>query len=155
MSETSAGSGDRIVVGVDGSGPSIAALRRAAKIAELIDGTVEAVTTWEYPVMADAFAVSTGWSPEKDADEILQRALAEAFPDGVPVTVHAVTEMGQPSRVLIERSEGAHLLVLGSRGHGGFAGLLLGSVSATCAAHAKCAVLILHGDEPEDARPEV
>lgn len=145
----------RIIVGVDGSVPSLAALRRAARIADLHDGVVEAVTTWEYPVMADAYAVSAGWSPETDAQEILRRALAGAFPDDVPATIHAITEMGPPARVLVDRSEGAHLLVVGSRGHGGFAGLLLGSVSAVVAAHAKCPVLILHGTESEDGSPEV
>jgi len=155
MSETTAADSGRIVVGVDGSQPSLAALRRAARIAELIGGSVEAVTTWEYPVMTDAFAVTTGWSPEEDAEEILKRALAEAFDGAVPPYVRAATAMGQPARVLTERSEGAHLLVLGSRGHGGFAGLLLGSVSTACAGHAKCPVLILHGTEDENARPEV
>ena len=147
--------GDRIVVGVDGSEPSISALRRAARIAKLTEGTVEAVTTWEYPVMADAFAVTSGWSPESDAREILQRALDAAFPDGVPESVLSVTEMGPAARVLVDRSEGAHLLIVGSRGHGGFAGLLLGSVSAVVAAHAKCPVLILHGTESEDGPAEV
>lgn len=141
---------DRIVVGVDGSEPSRAALRRAARIAELIDGTVEAVTTWEYPVMTDAFAITTGWSPEDDAVTIARNALADAFPDGIPDSVQAITTQGQPARVLIERSEGAYLLVLGNRGHGGFAGLLLGSVSSACAAHAHCPVLIMHGGDEED-----
>lgn len=142
-------------MGVDGSGPSLAALRRAARIARLIGGTVDAVTTWEYPMMVDGFAFTEAWSPARDAQQIQALALSEAFPDGVPEAVRGVVEMGQPARVLIERSEGAHLLVLGSRGHGGFAGLLLGSVSAACAAHARCPVLILHGTESEEAPPDV
>ena len=55
---------------------------------------------------------------------------------------------GNAAKVLLEASEGARMLVVGSRGHGGFSGLLLGSVSAACAEHARCPVVVVHGDGP-------
>jgi nucleotide-binding universal stress UspA family protein len=60
---------------------------------------------------------------------------------------------GPPARTLIEESRNAFMLVLGSRGHGGFAGLLLGSVSTACAQHAHCPVLIMHGPTPAADAP--
>ena len=59
-----------------------------------------------------------------------------------------VVREGGAAKVLLEASEGAVMLVVGSRGHGGFAGLLLGSVSANVAEHAGCPVFIVHGDQP-------
>jgi len=141
---------ERIVVGVDGSGSSIDALRRAVRIAEALDLPVLAITTWEYPAIADGF-VYGGWSPERDAEKIAVDAIAAAFPDGRPSRLSAEAVQGPAARVLIEHSDGAFLLVLGSRGHGGFAGLLLGSVSQACAEHAHCPVLIMHGKQATTA----
>ncbi len=137
----------RIVVGVDGSESSIGALRRAARIADALDLSIEAVTTWEYPITGDSdyYYPADDWSPESDAQRIAAEAVATAFPDGKPARLSSVTIEGASGRVLIERSEGAFLLVVGSRGHGGFAGLLLGSVSQACAQHARCPVLVMHG----------
>ncbi|MDQ1560876.1 MAG: hypothetical protein QOE85_217, partial [Actinomycetota bacterium] len=55
-----------------------------------------------------------------------------------------VTFEGNADEILIEQSRGAEMLIVGSRGHGGIAGVLLGSVSAKCAEHAHCPVLIIH-----------
>jgi nucleotide-binding universal stress UspA family protein len=60
-----------------------------------------------------------------------------------------IAQEGNPAKVLIDRSTGAQMLVVGSRGHGGFAGLLLGSVSSKCAEHAHCPVLIVHGSRTD------
>jgi nucleotide-binding universal stress UspA family protein len=86
------------------------------------------------------------WSPEKDALTFLDDAIGKACPEGVPVPLTHTAREGGTARTLIEESRDAYLLVLGSRGHGGFAGLLLGSVSAACAEHAPCPVLIMHGN---------
>ncbi|MEN8600696.1 universal stress protein [Microbacterium rhizosphaerae] len=133
---------DRILVGVDGSASSIHALRYAARMAEAFDAPLEAVTTWYYPAFTE-FEFATDWSPQQDAADILDQAIAEAFADDPPeLTRHVIA--GPPSRTLIDLSADSAMLVLGSRGHGGFAGLLLGSVSAACAEHAHCPVLIVH-----------
>ncbi|MHB1172123.1 MAG: universal stress protein [Lacisediminihabitans sp.] len=67
------------------------------------------------------------------------------FGDDRPSWFQAAVREGSTTQVLIEQSKGAEMLILGSRGHGGFVGLLLGSVSAACAEHAHCPVLIMHG----------
>lgn len=135
-----------IVVGVDGSAASIAALRYAARMAELLSTSVTAVTCWRYPSSYDTF-VPIEWSPESDAEQVLAEALGTAFGTTLPTGLRSVVRRGQPAAVLIEESADARMLVVGSRGLGGFAGLLLGSVSA---AHATCPVLVLRGDESLD-----
>ena len=140
MTETSR---KRIVVGMDGSEESVHALRMAARLATLLECRIEAVIVWEYPaLLATPFPI-TEWSPRKEAEQALDEAVEAAFegtdvPEGLARSVVA----GQPARVLMEASRGAEMVVVGNRGRGGFAGLLLGSVSTTVAAHARCPVLI-------------
>jgi nucleotide-binding universal stress UspA family protein len=67
------------------------------------------------------------------------------------VKVERVVNFDQPSKVLIDEARSADLLVVGSRGRGGFAGLILGSVSHQCATHASCPVVIVHADKPDNA----
>ncbi|HWD62918.1 MAG TPA: universal stress protein [Humibacter sp.] len=135
--------GPRIVVGVDGSDPSLDALRQAAKYAPLLGATIEAVITWSYPVSVGPYVMGDGPSFEDLAKDTLEHSLEDAFGDDIPAGLSTAVAFGHPAQVLIEHSEGAELLVLGSRGRGGFAGLLLGSVSSECASHAKCPVLIV------------
>ncbi len=130
----------RIVVGVDGSQPSIEALREARRLGEVLGCTIDAVTSWQ---LHETFAPK-GWDPERDAQEILTTAITEAFGDQRPEGLHARIIRGQPARVLIEESPRATMLIVGSRGRGGFPGLLLGSVSSACAAHSRCPVLVMH-----------
>lgn len=134
----------RIVVGVDGSEQSLAALRRGRRLAEAMGAELEAVCTWTFPAMATSFAFPVAPDLGEAAEETLREAVAEVFPEGNPPYLRTLVMQGHPAKELIELSEGAELLVLGSRGRGGFAGLLLGSVSSECAAHAKCPVLIMH-----------
>lgn len=144
----------RIVVGIDGSEPSKAALRWAARLAPLLGCTIDAVTAWQYPLLAGlnpGFA-NVGVMPdfaelldtEQLAKDGLEETLQEVFGDHRPVGLATAVVHGQPAQALIEASADATMLVVGSRGHGGFAGLLLGSVSSACAEHAKCPVLVLH-----------
>ena len=84
------------------------------------------------------------WSPESDAKQIATMAITQAFGALPPDHLIYRTVEGPAARVLIEESEDAYMLIVGSRGHGGFLGLLLGSVSAACAGHARCPVLVMH-----------
>ncbi|MFI9152489.1 universal stress protein [Streptomyces sp. NPDC053367] len=137
----------RVIVGVDGSPSSYAALRWADRYARLVGGVVTAVHAWDTPS-------ETGWSgPASDTDFDLQQArerftqeLSSVFPDGRPpgMTEHLVE--GDPSEVLIRASEGADILVVGRRGRGGFARAMLGSVSQRCAQHAACPVVVVRPD---------
>jgi nucleotide-binding universal stress UspA family protein len=74
----------------------------------------------------------------------LEETLRESIPDTDTVEVERRVVEGRPAAVLVDESQGADLLVVGSRGHGGFTGLLLGSVSQQCAHHAACPVVIVH-----------
>lgn len=136
---------DRVIVGVDGSAPSIAALRYGARIAAAFDAPLEAVTTWAFPRLADAYTVAA-WSPEEDATAVLDASIEQAFGSEPPAGLVGTVLPGPPARTLVDLSRNAAMLVLGSRGRGGFAGLVLGSVSSACAAHAHCPVLVVHGE---------
>ena len=134
----------RIVVGVDGSPSSMTALRWAIGQAKLTGAEVEAVTAWSCPS-------GYGWAPlsegapdfEGDAGKILFEALAEVSGIAPDVVVEPLVVQGHAAEALVRAAEGADLLVVGSRGHGGFAGMLLGSVAQHCVHHAPCPVLVL------------
>jgi nucleotide-binding universal stress UspA family protein len=144
----------RIVVGVDGSQPSRHALQWAQFIAHVLHTSIDAVTVWDMSAVMAAEWVDD-WEPEKDIATSVHTTLAEVFGPEPPVPVGETVRRGGPAHELIEASRGAQMLIVGSRGHGGFTGLLLGSVSAACAAHAHCPVLIIHGDNPPPPRSEV
>ena len=131
----------RIVVGLDGSEHSIAALRLAKRIADALHASVHVVAAWEWPFMWDPLA-TPDYIPEREARLAAAAAVDEVFGAGVDLPLDVV--QGSPAKALIDASMGAEMLVVGSRGHGGFAGLLLGSVSAACAEHAHCPVLVVH-----------
>jgi nucleotide-binding universal stress UspA family protein len=135
-----------IVVGVDGSDPARAALRWAVDYAALVGATVDAVTCWSYPTSYGLGAgVPSNWSPEADARQMLADTVASTLGDQTPATLTQVVREGNAAQVLLDETKDAQLLVVGSRGHGGFAGLLLGSVSTNCTEHARCPVLVFHG----------
>jgi nucleotide-binding universal stress UspA family protein len=139
--------GGRIVVGVDGSASSKAALRLAMRQAELTGSSVEAVIAWEYPPAIGGFGFGPLPSMMLNFDEIAAKTLADSIaevvdPESRVLLSTAVVE-GQPAGVLLKAADGADLLVVGSRGHGGFASALLGSVSQHCAQHAPCPLLIV------------
>jgi nucleotide-binding universal stress UspA family protein len=138
-----------IVVGVDGSEPSKRALRWAADQAKLTGTELTVVTTWEYPsTLGWAPPYPSDFDPDKDARKALHETVhAVLGPDPGIVANEEVTE-GHPAFVLVEAAQGAELLVVGSRGHGAFAGMLLGSVSEYCASHAPCPVVVVrHADD--------
>jgi nucleotide-binding universal stress UspA family protein len=145
-----------IVVGVDGSPSSLDALRWAACLAVALNAEISAVTSWDYPASYGmGGGVPAQWDPAEDAAQILADALTAAFGDHRPDGIRAVVREGHPAQVLSDASNGAEMLVVGSRGHGGFAGLLLGSVSAYCTAHGPCPVLVTRTTPPPSPRPVV
>jgi nucleotide-binding universal stress UspA family protein len=134
----------RIVVGIDGSPSSIAALEWAANQAELTGASLEVLMTWEW-------LTGYGWSPinpDFDQERVCQTALSDHLKpvrDAHPgISIQAAAIEGHPAPLLVKASEGADLLVVGSRGHGEFVGVLLGSVSEHCVTNAHCPVLVLH-----------
>lgn len=140
----------RIVVGVDGSDSSLAALDWALEEARLRSGQVHVVTAWHYPFIGDAAGKAEDHEAfGEDARRVHAEAVRRASGAGAGVTGE-VTE-GHPSEVLLKAAAGADLLVVGSRGHGGFAGMRLGSVSGQAVHHAHCPVLVVRtgaGDGP-------
>lgn len=148
----------RVVVGVDGSEPSKHALRWANFLARATGTAVEAVLCWQpftdWGAMGTGWAaMPVGWNPEEDAGKALTATVDEVFGEHRPPGLQTTVREGNAAKVLLEVSTGAQMLVLGSRGHGGFAGLLLGSVSAACAEHAVCPVVVLHGTTPPPSPP--
>ena len=142
------GSGEgRIVVGVDGSGHSLDALRWAAHFAAVFGARLDAVAAGEYPQSFGWAAIAPEWNPAKDMAKVLDDAVLAVFGDQLPEGLRLQVNEGGAAKVLLGAGEGAVMLVVGSRGHGGFAGLLLGSVSANVAEHASCPVFIVHGDQ--------
>ena len=137
-------SGARVVVGVDGSPSSLDALRWAHRVGAALGLAIDAVSCWDFPAEYGAGLVPVAFDPDADAARVLATSLSKAFGDAVPAGLRSSTHQGHPAKVLIELSAGAEMLVVGSRGHGGFVGLLIGSVSAHCAEHAKCPVVVIH-----------
>jgi nucleotide-binding universal stress UspA family protein len=137
----------RIVVGVDGSEGAVQALRFAIEEARIRGAELRAVSAWHVPPAV----YGTGWAPAStDLDEFrklaeasLRESVEEAGATEAGIEVTPVVREGHPVDLLLAESEGAALLVLGTRGLGGFKGLLLGSVSQQCAHHAPCPVVIV------------
>jgi nucleotide-binding universal stress UspA family protein len=143
----------RIVAGVDGSPSSVSALRWAVRQAGLTGAAVDAVIAWHYPVVAAGaygaapMVTAGGFDFTENAEKVLADAISAAVDpaSGVPVRGH--TAEGNPAQVLLDASDGADLLVVGSRGHGGFAEALLGSVGQHCVHHAHCPVVVIRGQQ--------
>jgi nucleotide-binding universal stress UspA family protein len=147
------GSGEqKIVVGVDGSDSSVLALRWAAHYGAMLPARLEVVMAWEYPPSFGWAAVAPDWRPADDAQKVLAESARAAFGDQQPAGLQFRTGEGGAAKVLLAACDGATMLVVGSRGHGGFTGLLLGSVSANVAEHAPCPVLIIHGSHGPPSR---
>jgi nucleotide-binding universal stress UspA family protein len=134
-----------IVVGVDGSEESRRALRWAIDEAQLRGARVVALRAWVYPALAAGGLIPAttdlvGQLATNERQE-LAATVAEFEAGGVEIEQLVVEDAA--ARALVEAAAGADLLVVGSRGHGGFTGLLLGSVSQQCAHHAPCPVVII------------
>jgi nucleotide-binding universal stress UspA family protein len=142
-----------IVVGVDGSDGSLEALRFALDEAKVRGAELKAVNAWHIPPAV----YGAEWAPtnvdldefRKLADSALRKSLDDVGSASAGVAVTPVLREGQPADVLCDEADHADLLVVGSRGLGGFRGLVLGSVSQQCAHHAPCPVVIVPGRHAE------
>ena len=142
------GDGGLVVVGVDGSEESVAALRWAAYYATAAGATVQALIAWHYPDVAGAAPVGVAPAPVRHESEqriraTLDQAVRQVYPDPAAAGVQTRVAYGHPSQTLVEASKEASLLVVGSRGHGAFTGMLLGSVSMHCVTGAFCPVTVV------------
>ena len=134
-----------LIVGIDGSENSVAALRWAVSQAALTGATIRAITTWEFPVFADTSGMVAIPGPDffvSGAQATLDDAIARADVGPDLKVIGEVVE-GHPSRVLLDRSTDAAMLVVGRRGHSGILGAFTGSVANACAAHAQVPVVIV------------
>jgi nucleotide-binding universal stress UspA family protein len=140
---------DTIVVGVDGSAASSAALDFAAAEAALRGARLRAVCVWEIPVTAFGDGMVPTVAPDMfdayraHAEEVVDEALARVHAAHPAVACEKAVVEGLPAGVLVEEAEDAAMVVVGSRGRGGFKSLLLGSVSQQVVHHARCPVVVV------------
>lgn len=134
-----------IAVGIDGSPSSAHALRWALDHARERGGRVRAITAWTPPPtsFSPGLPTVTPSSPREAAESVLDQVLASVVDGADASRVDKEVVEGPPAKVLIEHSKDVDLLVVGSRGIGGFAGLLLGSVSQQVSQHASCPVVVM------------
>ncbi|GEO95407.1 universal stress protein [Kocuria turfanensis] len=136
--------GDRVVVGVDGSAASAEALREGARWAQVLDAPLDAVMCWDSPYLDESYS---GITPEEFRAEHEQRfaaIFAEVFGDERPERLTTRLVRGRAAERLLEESEGARMLVVGRRGTGRVLRTVLGSVSSALVSHARCPVLVVH-----------
>lgn len=135
-----------ILVGVDGSPGSRKALTWAAAEAADHQADLVVLNVWAHALPPPAGSGSVPQGPPPDpgalAAEDLLKVIREELGEDPPVLARPRVKQGNPAEVLIEQSESVDLVVVGTRGHGGFAGLVLGSVSQHVAAYAKCSVTV-------------
>ncbi|WP_329126341.1 universal stress protein [Streptomyces sp. NBC_01465] len=138
-----------VVVGVDGSTCSQQALRWGLAQAGLTGSTIEAVAAWQYP---EVYGYTYGWVPSMPEGGVFAKAAERALQETVanvrdqldrPAAVTLRVAEGHPVKVLMDAARNAQVLVLGSRGHGTFTGIMLGSVSQHCVQHAPCPVVVI------------
>jgi len=158
MAAAGTGDGGRVVVGVDGSPASERALRWAVDRARSTGQPVEAVIAWDSP-LSSGIPVNYGAAQisavdwEANARLVLRESLGHVLDDEEAAQVRTHVVQGHPARVLLDAAAGADQLVVGSRGHGGFAGMLLGSVSQHLIAHAPCPVTVIRDSDTAGAAP--
>jgi nucleotide-binding universal stress UspA family protein len=133
----------RIVVGIDGSAASIDALDWAGRQAQIVNLPLELIMAWDWPSSYGWVATLPGdYDPSQGLPELLSRAASDLRAKYPEVEVATRVMQGHPAQLLVHVAKGADLLVIGSRGHGEFVGMLIGSVGEYCATHAHCPVLV-------------
>lgn len=138
-----------VVVGIDGSNDSKAALVWALEYGKRFGLSVQALAVWGLPLAFGNMATypETGAQVEERTAKVLGEVVLDAV--GADSGVVLRTERGNPSATLVEASESAQLLVLGTRGRGAFRGMLLGSVSQHCTSHAKCPLVVIQYEQTD------
>ena len=137
-----------VIVGIDGSPDSVRALRWAAEYTRRFEAPLQGLITWQVPpVYGDAYFGETDFAGlEEESAAVLRDTVREALGEGADITERV--ERGHPSDALVQASAEAQLVVVGSRGHGTFTGMLLGSVSLYLVTHARCPVIVMpHEDD--------
>ena len=142
MTETATAAMGKVIVGVDGSPSSLDALRQGHRMAGMLGTTVVAVSTWH---QQHGLFPPVSYHPQQDCERDLRISIREAFRPAMAPEMELLTLKGDPAGNLVDLSAGAELLVLGSRGHSGIVGTVLGSVSSECAARSHCPVLVVNG----------
>ena len=135
-----------IVVGVDGSQSSLAALRWGVRQAKLTGAPLDIVSAWEWPVSYLGWGpppVPPDYDPADEARRQLDKAVSAVLTPGDAIEARQSVTEGHPAPVLEALSKTADLVVVGSHGHGEFAGMLLGSVSQHCVTHCRCPVVVI------------
>jgi nucleotide-binding universal stress UspA family protein len=150
---------ERILVGIDGSALSKAALRWALGEAALRAAAVEVVHAWSYPALSvtpyhgTALPVVSPEDVEAAATRLVSDTMREVAPEATGVDLTTTVERGNPAETLAAKAKGAAMVVVGSHGHGGFAGMLLGSTTNQLLHHAPAPVVVVHpGTPPQDGR---
>jgi nucleotide-binding universal stress UspA family protein len=141
--DASSTSPGRVVVGVDGSPASIQALRWALNYARVTRSATEVIVAWDgRPNLSWTFLAPSDCGPEMSAEQALDRLIEQLRAECPNQLIEGRVVQGHAEPLLVEASEGADLLVVGSRGHGELVGFVIGSVSEYCATNAHCPVLV-------------
>jgi nucleotide-binding universal stress UspA family protein len=136
-----------IVVGVDGSESSLAAIRWAVRQAKLTGAPLEIVSAWEWPVGYSGWEtpVPPDYDPADETRRQLDKAVNAVLTPSDAIEVRRSVIEGHPAPVLEALSKIADLVVVGTQGHREFVGMLLGSVSEHCVTHCHCPVVVTRG----------
>lgn len=137
----------KVVVGVDGSDSSVQALRLAAQLAPALNAHLHAVACWDFPQIYAGYVPPDFEAFESSAAKLMAETLAKAFGPDAPEDISQELIRGPAAAKLVEAGAGAAMMVVGRRGHGGFMGMHLGSVSSACVSHAACPVLVVHTED--------
>lgn len=145
----------RVVVGCDGSRYSNGALHWGARQARLTGAVLQPVIGWHWPKSYGyALPVPREYDPAADARQVLDAALQPILEEYPDLDIEPTVVEGAPALSLVALSTDADVLVVGTRGHGEFVGMLIGSVSEYCLTHANCPVVVVHGrGEETDVDP--
>lgn len=133
-----------VVVGVDGGPDSLKALAWAAEYANTVGAPLIALAAVETPAVVGPYAMA-GWVDPSILEERARTMLSDSVRDtlGDDARVDQTVLRGHPAEVIVAASRDARLVVVGSRGWGGFRGLLMGSVSQHVVAHSRSPVVVL------------